>query len=359
MSGEAERGTRFARDLRRIRRARGVSMADIHDATKMAYDMIKRFEHDALINHPQFNRVYLRLFVRGYAEHLDMDVEMTLQALELAMKGQYAGSLAKEYLGEPGQEVKKEPPKKEKKTSRRKAAAPASDQVKEAASDPETPDPGTSPAGKPAARKYSATKIPAARGGASPGETSDQGASARASSSGASLSKGAGAKASAGSDSDSGPDVRWIFVGVLVVVVGLVIWGLTRMGSGSDGLAEESSSATELVELANDSADITAPGNNSPLQSLPDTLNITIVADKGSVAPIRITVDSDFRRPYWIDRGDSMTFRMADRIVLEQQLDSVTVQVEGMAYPVSRPNGEDMTTLTRDMIGSWFSSIQP
>ena len=74
MSGEAERGTRFARDLRRIRRARGVSLADIHDATKMAYDMIKRFEHDALINYPQFNRVYLRLFVRGYAENLDMDV---------------------------------------------------------------------------------------------------------------------------------------------------------------------------------------------------------------------------------------------------------------------------------------------
>ena len=43
-----------------------------------------------------------------------------------------------------------------------------------------------------------------------------------------------------------------------------------------------------------------------------------------------------------------MTFRMADRIILEQQLDSVTVQVECMTYPVSRPTGEDMVTLTRD-----------
>ena len=91
-------------------------------------------------------------------------------------------------------------------------------------------------------------------------------------------------------------------------------------------------------------------------QSLPDTLNIAIMADKGSVAPIRVTVDDDLRRPYWIDHGGSMTFRMTDRIILEQQLDNVTVQVEGITYPVSRPAGEDRVILTRDALSSWFSS---
>ena len=76
------------------------------------------------------------------------------------------------------------------------------------------------------------------------------------------------------------------------------------------------------------------------------------------MAPIRVTVDNDLRRPYWISRGGSMTFRMADSIILEQQLDSVTVQVEGMTYPVSPPTGEDMVVLTRDALRSWFSSIQ-
>lgn len=395
MSGETERGTRFARDLRRIRRDRGISLADIHDATKIAYDMIKRFEHDALINHPQFNRVYLRLFVRAYAEHLDLDVEMTLEALELAIKGRYTGSLAKEYLGESGKErkeasSKEESPKQEKKTSSAKSAAPESDQETEAvpstqtkrksaktprkkspgtaretdagapdagAPDAGVPDSGTSPTEQPAVREASAAKESAAREVPSPKGVSDQSASLEAFF-GAGSSKGGsvpdpgwkflGVQAPAGLDSSSGADPRWIFLGVIVVVIGLGVWALTRMGSGPDELAQESSLPVESVE----------PANNIPMQPLPDTLNITIVADKGSVAPIRVTVDNDLRRPYWIDRGSSMTFRMVDRIILEQQLDSVTVQVEGMTYPVSRPAGEDIATLTHDGIRSWYSSIQ-
>ena len=397
MSGEAERGTRFARDLRRIRRARGVSLADIHDATKMAYDMIKRFEHDALINYPQFNRVYLRLFVRGYAENLDMDVEMTLEALELAIKGQYAGSLAKAYLGESEEKTREEPPKKEKKTSRAKPAVPESDQETEAvpptqtkrksaktprkrssetarkmdvgapdagAPDSEAIEPGTSPTEPPAVREAPVAKKSAAREVISPGETSDRGLSARVSSFsgpstvGASPSKGASAQGSAGLVSGVRADPRWIFIGVIVVVVGLGIWGLARLGTGQDELAEESSLSAELVEPANGMTDATSAANDIPIQFLPDTLNITIVADKGSVAPIRVTLDDDLRRPYWIDRGGSMTFRMVDRIILEQQLDSIAVQVEGMTYPVSRPAGEDMVALTREAVRSWFSSIQ-
>ena len=115
--------------------------------------------------------------------------------------------------------------------------------------------------------------------------------------------------------------------------------------------------AQQDARHSTDITDATVPVPAIPIQSLPDTLSITIMADKGSVAPIRVTVDDDLRRPYWIDRGDSMTFRMTDRIILEQQLDNVTVHVEGITYPVSRPAGEDMVTLTRDVLRSWFSSI--
>ena len=410
MSGEAERGTRFARDLRRIRRDRGVSLTDIHDATKMAYDLIKRFEHNALIGHPQFNRVYLRLFVRGYAEHLNMDVEMALEAFELAMKGRYTGSLAKAYLGESGEERQEESPKQEKKTGREEPAPPESDQVTEATpsaqaeresakipseesaeptpqSDSEVTDPEVADSGatvsaalsteQPTAREASLAKTSAARKISSskapfPRRTS-AGTSSRTSSRTspkATPSTDAGAQAPAKSGSGSGPDPRWIFLGVLVVVVGLGVWGLTRVAPPNDmaddavpasGMTDVTAPANDVTNAAipaNGVTDATVPANDIPIQSLPDTLNIVIVADKGSVAPIRVTVDNDLRRPYWIDRGNSMTFRMADRIILEQQLDSVTVQVEGMTYPVSRPTGEDTVTLTRDALRSWFSSIQ-
>ena len=407
MSGEAERGTRFARDLRRIRRDRGVSLADIHDATKMAYDMIKRFEHDALIGHSQFSKVYLRLFVRGYAEYLNMDVEMALEAFELAMKGRYTGSLAQAYLGEPEEEHQEESPKQKKKTGRKEPAAPGPDQVTEATpsaqteqesakipheesaeptrqGDSEVADSGAtvsaaSSTEQPAAREAPLAKTSAAREISSPKAPSPRrtsaGTSSKASST-ANPSTGADAQAPAGSR----PDPRWIFFGVLVVVIGLGVWGLTRVALENDvtdatvpangmadaaipanGMADAAIPANGMVDAtvpANGMADATVPANGIPIQSLPDTLNIVIVADKGSVAPIRVTVDNDLRRPYWISRGGSMTFRMADRIILEQQLDSVTVQVEGMTYPVSRPTGEDMVTLTRDALRSWFSSIQ-
>ena len=401
MSGEAERGTRFARDLRRIRRDRGVSLADIHDATKMAYDMIKRFEHDALIGHSQFSKVYLRLFVRGYAEYLNMDVEMALEAFELAMKGRYTGSLAQAYLGEPEEEHQEESPKQKKKTGRKEPAAPESDQVTEATSseqtgqestkipheesaeptrqsDSEVTDSGVADSGvtdsgvavsaassteQPAAREAPLAKTSAAREISSPKAPSPRRTSAGTSSK---ASTGADAQAPAGSR----PDPRWIFLGVLVVVIGLGVWGLTRVAPAddvtdatvpADGMTDAAAPANGMADAAipaNGMADATVPANDIPIQSLPDTLNIVIVADKGSVAPIRVTVDNDLRRPYWISRGGSMTFRMADRIILEQQLDSVTVQVEGMTYPVSPPTGEDMVVLTRDALRSWFSSIQ-
>ena len=203
MSGEAERGTRFARDLRRIRRDRGVSLTDIHDATKMVYDLIKCFEHNALIGHPQFNRVYLRLFVRGYAEHLNMDVEMALEAFELAMKGRYTGSLAKAYLGESEEEHQEEGPKQEKKTGRKEPAAPEPDQATEA-----TPS---------AQAERESAKIPSEESAEltpqSDSEVTDP-------------ETDAGAQAPGKSGSGSGPDPRWIFLGVLVVVVGLGVWGL-------------------------------------------------------------------------------------------------------------------------------------
>ena len=421
MSGEAERGTRFARDLRRIRRDRGVSLADIHDATKMAYDMIKRFEHDALIGHSQFSKVYLRLFVRGYAEYLNMDMEMALEAFELAMKGRYTGSLAQAYLGEPEEEHQEESPKQKKKTGRKEPAAPGPDQVTEAAppeqteqesakipheesaeptrqTDSEVPDSevpdsevpdsevpdsevpdsevavsAASSTEQPAAREAPLAKTSAAREISSPKapftRRTSAGTSSKASSKTspkANPSTGADAQAPAGSR----PDPRWIFLGVLVVVIGLGVWGLTRVAPANDvtdatvpadGMTDAAIPANGMADAAipaNGMADAAIPANGIPIQSLPDTLNIVIVADKGSVAPIRVTVDNDLRRPYWISRGGSMTFRMADRIILEQQLDSVTVQVEGMTYPVSRPTGEDMVTLTRDALRSWFSSIQ-
>lgn len=427
MPGEAEHGKQFARDLCSIRRAREVSLTDIHEATRMAYDLIKRFEHDALIDHPQFNRVYIRLFVRGYATRIGIDSGRALEAFELAMKGKYDGLLAREYLEtsgeapsdkEPEEEAsgeEPETPEPEEATSAEAASTPPAE-AKPAASAEADPKPPAKAAPKPPGE---AKPAPPAKVASKPSSKADPGSPAEAdprppasdasekseepvtmalppeappkplskehpapavsSSTGVSVaapsmpapSKSSGSAAAgrqAPAASEGRLDPRWIFVGLLVVVITLVVWNLARAMSAPDEANEPPPSSTappasvhatvEANEASEAPGALGAPGASGALGlPLPDTLAITVAADKGSVAPIRVTLDEDVRRPYWIKRGDTMTFRMGSRIILEQQLDSVTVHVEGMAYPLSMPAGQDSVILTHAALESWHSSL--
>ena len=345
MSGEVEHGKRFARDLCSIRRARSVSLTDIHEATRMAYDLIKRFEHDALIDHPQFNQVYIRLFVREYATRIGIDGTKALEALELAIQGKYDGSLVWEYLDKSGEEKsssEKEAPASNdaKRTAPEAAPEPPGEDASEESDEPAVMalPPEVPPKPPPEAPVASAPSFKGAPSRAPSGRIPARDSS------------------SAGRKAFSQPvgklDARWIFVGLLVIVIGLVIWNLSRAMFGADEAAQVPSPA---AQTASDPA--TTGANEAFGLPLPDTLAITIVADKGSAGPIRVTLDDDIRRPYWIERGDAQTFRMADRMLLEQQLDSVTVHVEGVAYPLSRPAGQDSALLERTALASWFSSL--
>ena len=98
MAAESAAGERFARDMRRIREDRGVSQDDIHQETRIAITLITAFEQDGLFEHPAFNRVYLRSFVRAYAEYIDIDPELALKHLERALAGEYENELAVRIL---------------------------------------------------------------------------------------------------------------------------------------------------------------------------------------------------------------------------------------------------------------------
>ncbi len=420
MPGEAEHGKQFARDLCSIRRAHGVSLTDIHEATRMAYDLIKRFEHDALIDHPQFNRVYIRLFVRGYATRIGIDSGRALEAFELAMKGEYDGSLAREYLETSGEAPSDKEPEPEAEASGEEPepsepedAPPAkADPAPPAEADPApsakaapkppakadpkppakaAPKPPAKAAPKPSAKadpKPPAEAEPAPSGGESsekseesvamalppeappkplpkepavPAASPSRGVSVAAPSMPAPSKRNgsvaAGRQAPAARAGKLDP--RWVFVGLLVVVLALVVWNLARAMSAPGEADEAAPSLAPLpasVHATTEANGATgAPGALGA--SLPDTLAIMVAADKGSVAPIRVTLDEDVRRPYWLALGDTITFRMGSRIILEQQLDSVTVHVEGMVYPLSTPAGQDSAILTRAALGSWHASL--
>lgn len=91
-------GKRFSDDLRRIREDRGVSVDQIHNETRIARTLIESFEEGRLYEHPTYNRVYLRSFIKAYADAVAISREPALEGLDAALDGTYQHDLASRYL---------------------------------------------------------------------------------------------------------------------------------------------------------------------------------------------------------------------------------------------------------------------
>ena len=92
-------GKRFSEDLRRIREERDISVAEIQEETQIAETLITSFEEGRLYDHPTYNRVYLRSFIRAYADALNISRSDALEGLDAALDGTYDDALASKYLG--------------------------------------------------------------------------------------------------------------------------------------------------------------------------------------------------------------------------------------------------------------------
>lgn len=93
-------GKRFSQDLRRIREDRGVSIEEVRKETRIARSLIESFEEGGLYDHETFNEVYLRSFVRAYAEAVGISPDRVRTELDAALEGTYQNVLADEYLSE-------------------------------------------------------------------------------------------------------------------------------------------------------------------------------------------------------------------------------------------------------------------
>lgn len=91
-------GKRFSEDLRQIREERGISIEEIQEETQIAETLITSFEEGRLYDHPTYNRVYLRSFIRAYADALNISRSDALEGLDAALEGTYDDALASTYL---------------------------------------------------------------------------------------------------------------------------------------------------------------------------------------------------------------------------------------------------------------------
>ncbi|MEX2401813.1 MAG: helix-turn-helix domain-containing protein [Rhodothermales bacterium] len=424
---EPEHGHRFAQDMRRIREARNLSVADVNEETKIPRGLIEAFEDRALFDHPQFNRVYLRSFVRTYAQVIAIDADVALDALEEALSARYAGSLAVEYLDEEpdlpvsgaseaegghgsdaaadgeqdaathddaseaesdGPTVEKDEGDGERKSGRPASEAQAKGSKKKAARSKDAsadtpsakeaggempPDPESSREPK---RSFVSTTQATAAGfqktAAEKEEAGESGEGERDDRPAPSVGSGKRKGRSAWTLRRETPSMRRVMVGAAVVIVmAVLVWMLSSVIGGSDDAVPQQAGAdTESVDPAESPGD--APGDAAGSQGVPapsssvpavipplgDSMSVRIVASYGRVDPIRVTVDDDLRRPYWIPLGDSMTFYPAEQIVIESLLDSVDVKLEGIPYPKNRVDREGRIVITRDTALDYFSSLR-
>ena len=93
-------GKRFSDHLRQIREEREISVDEIHHETQIAESLIESFEAGRLYEHPTYNRVYLRSFVKAYADALNISRETALESLDAALEGTYDNRLASRYLSD-------------------------------------------------------------------------------------------------------------------------------------------------------------------------------------------------------------------------------------------------------------------
>jgi hypothetical protein len=353
----------FASDMRTMRERQDIPLSRIHEETRISIGVLKEFESSALAGNQLFNRVYLRSLVISYARIVGTDEQRALEALEAALAGTYEGGLNDE-TGESSME-----PHDRSKGAELERPEDGVDEgldqsvmvVEERTFDQPAPiddkegpeDNSTDSSQRVATRfEFLSSTFP---------------------------SKGVPRRnpnrvhreiSTAVHDFKPPEDLKGLLVRpnrfraialtslVVVVSVSAIVAAIKL----SDRRTEEVSPiATDAVGSSSATPVLPLPPAPIPLPPpfvVGDSIAVTIVATAGPLDPVRIQLDRDLRRPYWIDEGDSVTFSMRQRIVFEDLLDRATIKLEGVPYPAQKYRDRERLELTRDSVHAFVESLQ-
>ncbi len=327
--------------MRAIRTARSVSHEAIVRVTKAAPNVLEEFERTALAGNPMYNRVYLRLFIRGYAEVIGIRPDDALRAADEMLQGQYTDGLARLYLESHDEEVPEAvatagPGIPETESEEPKAAAPGpvdarADAPTEKTAAASTAATATPPA--PSKPPSPATPPPPSQPPAWPPPRP-------------SLSPPI---ASGAADTLSGRAAAGIAGIIILALVALAAWFFWP-----DTVETTPAPAEQLVADS-----VPAPVPQLPARIvLGDTTSFFVIAARDTLNPIRITVDGGIRAPHWIELGDSMEFRVASELVLEMRLNAVDVSVHDVLLPTNGRDAARRLVLTKAFAQAYLDSLR-
>jgi len=364
---------RFARDLRRIREQRGVSLSALQEATQVPVPHLEAFESGTVYEQSRMNTVYLKAFVQAYAEALELPPDPVVNQLEAAEEGDYENQLAVQFLEEsPSVSDAEESPDE-------KATAPGSQSevplregdhgdregsVKGSESGVENPvpSPRDETDGPNQKEKHSPRATAPSQPSSDPGRSSPSGPGT------ASLER-----------SSVVDTVRrvWNHYGIALGVSAAILFLVVLLGvlanvyfggggastEGTASVAAESGGVPPDSVLASDTVDAepdsTPVGQQRPPAdvTLGDTLYVAVEAST-VVAGMRVQQDDDLRRPYWIEAGDAEVFPFTRRITFENQLDSLRLFLENYPYPTTRTDDEGRVVISRDTAEQFVDTLR-
>ena len=290
-------GSRFETDLQAVRAARGLSLSQIQQQTRIPVDVLRRFEDGALIGDPTYNQVYLKAFLKSYAKAIGLPSSNVLAAYQAQQGGGYDGSLHPDY-------------KRGASSTPAPTGGPAAPAVEttptprqEAASGPEAPAP------EPTQRATVPETVSAVRTG--PADSPARKAAPAVTSTRVSRPAVPGAKRSY--------DKNWgliigLFVGA-VAILGAILWFLVFDGGGSSdpdtASASDPGSTTAQIDSVGLGAGVEAGGKR-----LQVPIRITVTAGGNGLQNFRVTESPNERLGHWVEPGDSKTFESDSLVVL-------------------------------------------
>ena len=152
---------------------------------------------------------------------------------------------------------------------------------------------------------------------------------------------------------------------LIFLVIAITVWAaILALRLSSNGAIPDTSASSAVRQAGGQQPTVveTLPPESAPrpapLLVVRDTILVTVAASREPLDPIRVQVDRDLRRPYWIEAGDSLNFAMTDQIVLDTLLDRATVKLEGIPYTPMSYRSLERLVITRDSVRHFAESLQ-
>ena len=335
----------FLSDLVEIRESKGITLNDIRVRTKVYPHIIAQFEADGLSDHPLFNVLYLKAFVRSYAEVVGISPSIAANSYQSALSGNYDRRLAIEYLGYQsqaaisGRDRESENVKGEGRSIHE--SAKGSPEVEQITREP--------------------PKLSFGKGI----NDSTQEFFANISNRSANIAQYLGERGI----------LQWSVMGACLILGAYLLFKLVSGQNESmapdisqePGQSIQETAVTEGVEedTIDHEVDSLVKQRENQVQLVierilgGDSLNIKVIAASGKLDPFRARVDRDLRRPYWLEEGDSLDFWFSDQITVEDNLDKMVIVFEGVDYPIAETDSASKVVINRENARVFmYSSLQ-